>query len=206
MKRTIAAAVFALLTVTAPAHAAIIQWNLDNVAEIGNPSVTFTGFFDYDTVANAGGGASPDFSITMLTGGSPDFTWSPSNSFGVFGGSGEGNAIFNTGTNSPAPLPFLFTGLNLVAEVPDVLVHGTPPYAFGDGSFSPLTLQNNTGGCLAHGSCFYEGPAGQFAVGLQGSLTTAEVSPVPLPAALPLFSSGVIALAGLAWRSRGKGS
>jgi hypothetical protein len=36
---------------------------------------------------------------------------------------------------------------------------------------------------------------------LQGALF---VAPVPLPAALPLFGSGVIALAGVAWRRRGK--
>ena len=35
---------------------------------------------------------------------------------------------------------------------------------------------------------------------LQGKI----VSPVPLPAALPLFGSGVLALAGFAWKKRGK--
>ena len=156
------------------------------MAETANPSVTFTGFFHYDTLANAGGGSSSDFSITMLTGGSPDFTWSPSNSFGGFPGSGGGTPVFETGTNAPLP----FTGVNLAANFPNAF----------DGSVSTIALEGAFGdGC--NGSFFYAGGACSFGtVGLQGSLTTADVSAVPLPAALPLFGSAVLGLAGFGAR------
>jgi hypothetical protein len=76
-----AATVFALLAVSAPAHAATIQWNLANVVEVGNPSVTFTGFFVFDTVANAPNTGhesnATNWNITMLTNGSPTETWQP---------------------------------------------------------------------------------------------------------------------------------
>jgi hypothetical protein len=47
-KLALAAALFALLTAAAPARAAIVQWDLQNVT--GNSGqLTATGFFDYDT-------------------------------------------------------------------------------------------------------------------------------------------------------------
>jgi len=45
-----------------------------------------------------------------------------------------------------------------------------------------------------------EGPEGRIHI----SGTVSPASAVPLPAALPLFGSGVLALAGVAWRRRGK--
>jgi hypothetical protein len=155
-------------------------------------------------VANAHGfGASPDFSITMLTGGSPDFTWSPSNSSSAFGGTAIGGQAFYTSTNAPLPL----MGLTLTT-LPSFSGPPFPDFPIPfDGSVSTLTLEALF---PEGGSAFYGGPGCDtggvacFTVGLQGSLTTAEVSPVPLPDALPLFGSGVIALAGMAWRSRGK--
>jgi hypothetical protein len=35
-------------------------------------------------------------------------------------------------------------------------------------------------------------------------ISASQLSPVPLPAALPLFGSGVMVLAGVAWRRKGK--
>src|SRR5262249_17970151 len=58
MKRTFAAVIFSLLTVTAPAHAAIIPWDFfevgDNPVIIGptvndTATVSVAGYFDYDT-------------------------------------------------------------------------------------------------------------------------------------------------------------
>jgi hypothetical protein len=39
---------------------------------------------------------------------------------------------------------------------------------------------------------------------LSAGIDNASVSAAPLPAALPLFGSGVMMLAGVAWRRRGK--
>jgi hypothetical protein len=202
MKRTFAAAIIALLTVTTPARAAIIQWNLLNVSSTDFPSITFTGFFDYDTVANAAPGpiptlpswkvavgASPDFSITMFNGGSPEFTWSPSNSFGLFSDTPGATPIFQTGTGSP------LDPLTLINLVPGIISF--------NGAVSPIALLGPWCSPGCDGSGFYL-DGGLFSAGLQGSITTAEVSAVPLPPALPLFGWGVLALAGLAWRSRGK--
>jgi hypothetical protein len=53
---------------------------------------------------------------------------------------------------------------------------------------------------------FYRGPQDQYTVNqiLVGKVNSVTVSATPLPSALPLFGSGVVVLAGLAWRSRGK--
>jgi hypothetical protein len=68
MIRTIAAAVFALLTVTAPAHAATIQWDFfgvgDNSVVTGlGPTfakISVAGYFDYDTTTGAVSSLLPD--------------------------------------------------------------------------------------------------------------------------------------------------
>jgi hypothetical protein len=52
MTRTIAAAIFALLALTAPVCAATIQWNLDDVSATQDPEENVSGFFDYNTTTN----------------------------------------------------------------------------------------------------------------------------------------------------------
>ena len=110
------AAVFALLTVPAPARAAIVEWNLDNVGEVANahPSITFQGFFDYDTVNSIiGFHAFPDFSITAFNTGIPFFTWSPLNSSGFFFGFGVGEQpTFQVNSNPPDQLFLALTAIS----------------------------------------------------------------------------------------------
>jgi hypothetical protein len=184
-KKLALAAAVALLTVAAPARAAIIQWNLDGVHVTDNPSMTFTGFLDYDTVANAGtSGSSANYNITEFVGGAPSFTWSLSNSGTAFGNAVFTGPIFEVGSLDS---PQMFLGLT-----------GNLPF---DGSVSTIPLIGSDGTCDT--SYFVEG-ACATGLGLSGSLVEASVSAAPLPAALPLFGSGVIALAGFAWQRRGK--
>jgi hypothetical protein len=185
MKKFCSAAVFALLTVAAPARAAIIEWNLDDVAEIGNPSVTFTGFFDYDTVANAGpSGTSPNFNITELVGATPTLTFSPTNSTSFF----DNLSSFGLG-----PRFGLEGGSAGDAALLELIIANNGTF---DGSvpLTPLFRAQLT-------TAFLTPQIEQ--VQLSGLLTS-NASAVPLPAALPLFGSGVMMLAGFAVRRRGK--
>jgi hypothetical protein len=188
-KKIAHAAAAAFLTVTAPAHAALIQWNLDNVTEQGNPSVTLTGFFDCDTVANVAAGLptgfSPNFSITEL-GGGPSLTWSSLNS----------NSPFDFSSLGPR---FTFVGDGLTDGLGELIID--PNNSF-DGSVPTLPLV--AGSFLLAQDCSGGQCTNRDFLPLAGSLTATDISAVPLPAALPLFGSGVMMLAGFAARRGGK--
>jgi hypothetical protein len=173
-----AAFVFALAAVAPPAHAAIIEWDLTNVAEVSNPSVTFTGFFDYDTSSNPSSGMHVNNgSITMFNSGSPVFTWTSADQFDEFYGkdivAGSGGPGFDSGIALGVSTPF-------------------------DGSVTTLPLI--TGG----GYSFFQftdiTSSTQTTFDLSGSLTEASISAVPLPPTAPMFAVAVLALGAFARR------
>jgi hypothetical protein len=160
----VAAAVFALLNLTAPAQATTIQWDLTNVVVASDPTITLTGYFDYDTVANSAPNTeSPNYNITVyesslplgncLPTGGCAMNFETTNS--VVGGSGEGTPTGN------------------------FLLVGADPF---DGTVSVITLASSS-------EFWFVAPDG---MPFTGSLT--EVSSVPLPAALPLFGCAVLGL------------
>jgi hypothetical protein len=180
MKRTFAVAILASLAVTTTARAATVQWNLDNVVNgyFGGGYETITGFFDYNTVSNS----ITYWNLQAVGGTVSTFT-------GVSGSIGGPAFVENLGP----PLDPSFSG------------------SFGDYSNpTPLALTFGTGNLGGTSNILFVGglyyapfPASFIAVG--GSLDYGgEVSPVQLPATLPLFGTALLALAGLAWRSRGK--
>jgi hypothetical protein len=186
MKRTFAAALFALLTVTAPAHAALITDTIDFTAsdfQSNNPAVSppidplkgsFT--FTYDPTVASPDPTTAGFTLHSLT-----------------------------LANLAYPTAFDYTGSGA-----DLLV----------GSF-----HNNSGGFFPGHNSFFLELAGLhdnnptfFAAfysidGLTGTyfgtntgtvdlVSQTVQNPVPLPPALPLFGSGVMMLAGVAWRKK----
>ena len=191
-RRYCIAFVFALITfagMSSPADAVIVQWDLTDVHVTDNPSITFAGFFDYDTVANAGSaGASPNWNITEFVGGVSSFVSSPSdpNDFGGFAFDSFSGPTFEAGSNPPS-VP-VFMALTLTGNLPF------------DGSVSSIPLIGFNGSCDT--SSFNDGGACSGSVGVSGSLT--EVSAVPLPPALPMFGAALIGLGGFAWRRRSK--
>ena len=182
MKRTIAAVLFALLTPIAAAHAATVQRTLDNVVNgfYGGGFETITGFLDYDTVSK---------SVTawnlQAVGGSVDSVTGVSGPIGgpaAGGNTGGGFSVSFGNLSSPDPLALILDNAT--------------------GSLAGTSNLSVIGALFSNST----GPADSF-IPLNGSLDYAgTVSPVPLPAALPLFGSGVIVLAGIAWTSRAKAS
>jgi hypothetical protein len=175
MTRTFAAAIFALLAVTAPLHAATIQWDLSGVTA---PGVTVTGFFDYDTVPCCSAANFPDYNLT-LTGAGTTFTFTPFNSYLEETGSASLN-VMNNGVT--------------ITNIEDLGLS-----SLGDfGSTTPtLSLSNSI--------FFIKDPRVQAEGTLNGELIKAPVSPVPLPAAFPLFGSALAGLGGFGWlKRRGK--
>jgi hypothetical protein len=167
----------ALLAFTAPARAAIIQWNLENVHAVGNPAVTVTGFFDFDTAPPiplfTGQFSTYEFTVSGL--GGPPFTLTRSNT-GLVG------EIFGDSS--------LRVSSDTVDQQVQLDVGGLSTSIFGGfvGSNAPLISSFS----------YVVGNNEEF--NLQGSI----LDVVPLPAALPLFGSGVMVLAGFAVRRRGK--
>jgi len=174
MTRTIAAAVFALLAFTATTHAATIQWDLSGV--IGEPGVTVTGFFDYNTTTNSFPNYS--FSVTGLCCASAaffnPFTLTSSNSY-ILGASNDGANFYINGA----------TSTNF-----EVITLGTESGSFDGTSGSVLVLSQS--------SVVARNAIGEGQALLQGQLVEAPVSPAPLPPALPLFATGILVLAGVA--------
>lgn len=169
----------AILLDQGSAKAATYQFYLENVSEVGHPSVTFTGFLDYNTLTNTNQtGPSPDFSISELVNGTAVRTWSTlTGSSSLFSGT-PANAMFgfvggSSGGGGSGGLDANASGINFSA--------GPVTLALSSGSFIHLP--------------------GMDKIALQGEVT--DISPVPLPSSLPLFGSSILALAIYAWRRRG---
>jgi hypothetical protein len=177
--RICAAAVFALLALTAPAHAATIQWNLGNVTDGAG---TVIGFFDYNTNTNT----VTNWDIIDIESSPPPLD------------------AFFTPQLSVGPCLFPFCGGGSIDFTTDLLVQvGGEPY-FGDRQLSLDPLDPLDGSVtqvpLGSGSSLSGGPAEFYVPILSGAylVDAEEVSAVPLPPALPMFGSAVIALAGFA--------
>jgi hypothetical protein len=198
MTRTIAAAVFALLTaVTASAKAATLTlWNLDlktNSSICGSPFVcspqeTVTGNFVFynDTSGD-------DILSWNIQATGPD-------TFDFYQSIGQTATTVEAGFPTDAYLFFNFDGSpahNLTLDFGasrDALLTGTSNISIG--AFQPTVIQD-----------FPLGGAG--VIPLSGTLDYGgtTLDNLPLPAALPLFGSGVLALAGFAaYRSRRNGT
>jgi hypothetical protein len=178
MKTKIFAAVFALLASAAPAYAAhvdAISLTFDSDAHFTG-TVTFNG--DYSIVTEAGG---------TLTGPGLAGPYSPTpatlglSSDGLYPGAPSlGGPYYEVMLDGTGPLGFYTDLIVFVYSVKNgspVLFEPDAGVAYWD---SVLGVDRSTSGSLN------------------------SLNPVPLPAALPLFGSAMIALAGLAWRSRGK--
>ena len=117
-KLTTLAAALALLTVTAPAHAATIQWDLSGVTNtpFSNSIATVTGFFDYNTTTQTF--PTYGFSVTsspLVTGGLGDFTLTPSTSY-VSNISGPNNLQIQNNGYSDANAEILTSAMWLSTE------------------------------------------------------------------------------------------
>jgi len=177
-KFSLAAAVLALLAAADPAHAATIEWDLVNVNNTSG--IGLTGFFDYDTVANSGSAEwSPiaNYSITE-TGVEPTpFTFSSSTGSQLFAGLGGSEiSLFQNGPSEPTFLPGDF---GLAAA----------------GLLSSLGTDTIMGGIVLP-------PSNSSEPDIFGSIEGRDVSAAPLPPALPMFGSALLALAGFAAWSR----
>jgi hypothetical protein len=204
MKRIFAAVLFALLIAAAPARAATIT-------DVVNFSVS-----DFSCCAFGGSPPSPTPPYSQLIG---SFTVT----FDQFAST--------TGEAATSPYPIILNSLNVPGSsfsfnyTPPAFVlqtctlHnpcGGGPLLFQDGILTVygtlgtddeliLTIANiNTSPIIA--AAYTEGSLKDTWVnGGMGSVTVSSdpPSPVPLPPTLPLFGSGIVVLAGLAWR-RGK--
>jgi len=162
------------LAVAAPANAATIQWNLNDVTVPNSSGIALTGYFVYDSTAASISEKFPIYSISLASPSNSffgNFTLTQSNSFVQYGGSGA-LSIMNDGATSS-----LYQSISL-------------------GSYGAF---DGTSGALLLLSPYLSGIATNYsginrAAVLQGKLT-ASVSPVPLPATFPLFGSGILALA-----------
>jgi len=173
-KFCIAVAIFALLAVTAPVHATTIQWDLVNVTDTEGDGLSFTGFFDFN-----GNGFSSNYSLTVSGWQPTPVTATPSNS-----------ALNLASSQSSSGFALVPNGGGIVC-CGDTGVSVNGPL---DGSVPALSI-------ISGESYFYTAPG--VWVPLEGSIQEASVSATPLPPALPLFGSALLALAGFAaYRSR----
>jgi hypothetical protein len=184
MNRTFAAAIFALLVLSAPARAATIQWNLSNITPVEAVGVTVTGFFDFDTTAPCClPSEMPSYAFRLTDNGSTIYNFIPSNSvFEDIGGGGSSLefVLENTGAT--------ITNIDTLYFTLDAGL---------DGTLGPAL--NLTGTNFA--TLFSSSKFGLQYFQLQGQLVEAPISAVPLPAALPLFGAALAALGGAAWIS-----
>jgi hypothetical protein len=183
-----AAALFALLTVTAPAKAALITWDVNAVSISGIPGTppantwTVTGSFVFNSALQT----ITDFNISAT--GFPDttpFTLNPS------------DAQASIGTNFPLSPPETGIGFTQNGAPPQnyvgLSVNGLilPQLAEPNPTGIPLIIYSSVG--------FNTGSDTDSSFFLGGSL----VSATPLPDALPMFGAALLAFMGFgAWRSR----
>jgi hypothetical protein len=188
------AAVFALLTVTAPVRAATLELSFDGTVTSGStvgalvsgtaswndPEITLPKVLEGEG-NTFGGPIETSFSLNGFTTG--------------FGETGYDTLTYYYGPNPPLNIGSLTLqtalGVDLSLTTPNIHLGG-------------LTSFSATGAAL-NGSGIAPGALG-FPGGVAFKLTSIEVfspSPVPLPAALPMFGSALLALAGFgAYRSR----
>jgi hypothetical protein len=168
LTRIFAAALFALLVTTAPAHAGAVA--------VEDINLNFGNGYTADGRAR--------FFVPGMAEFGPDFS-SPNPLHLSFNGSsldlpfylhaGLDHFFYSSPTG-----PFLF----------DLVGFGFPPnFVFSDFSLNGVTAVSGNFDCIS--------------ISVVGGSGTCPVS-TPLPAALPLFGSGVMMLAGLAWRSGGR--
>jgi hypothetical protein len=188
MTKKFAAAMFALLTLTAPVRAATITWYLNAAPEFQGlgqfpefNGETITGFLDWNTVTNTptawnfvGKGPTPFGGIT--------FTCDPT----------CGAAIATNPHQQGLNLGNVALGIGTISAL--------------DGPAHLLLLNSNSSLRLSHRSNVFGMPDDvPIEAEIFGTLsdTPPAVPAVPLPPALPLFGSAVLGLAGFAaYRSR----
>jgi hypothetical protein len=244
MKRTFAAVLFSLLTVTAPARAAIID--LPNVTAevitaggdfVGTPTLTSQSITEFDGVG-----------IASVTSGAPSVGVSATGAqaafatenyyFAVIGPTNPSvptfvsGVVFATatetgGASASASITDANNQTNLNEQALDAPIN---PQLYQASHFYrvPLFLASNSpyevsllaaaGGADpaeqrgAHAQAdadpyvqidpsFLAANPG-YSLEFSAGIDNVPISAAPLPAALPLFGSGVIAMAGLAWRKR----
>jgi hypothetical protein len=184
MIRTIAAAVFALLTVTASAHAATIQWDFfgvgNNPVVVGGTypnntyaTVSVAGYFDYDTTTGGLASVAHPFDYQFYYNGSLASICT------------VGCDLFLN--NNTISLGAIASGVfTLTAPQP---LDGSVPIMSGTNGFLYVFAPNGTSatGAFVEGKTIQTPPPQAYA---------------PLPDALPLFGTALLALGGFAWRSR----
>lgn len=183
-KSLLAATLLAAVCVNNPCRAATVTWDV-NVSDLQAPASTLTGFLDYSTTADT----ITNFSLTG-TGELAAYSANPSNAL-VFPST---NVFFSLNSGAAVGLTAGYQGQGWLS-------------AYGLGTTLALAQAD-----ISNPNWIYTGSPVSFArsvtssfVALGGSLTeVASVSPVPLPAAAPLFALGILGLAALGWR-RGKG-
>ncbi len=181
LARIVTAALFALLAVAAPAHAATLTWDVDASSFAPPPhGGTVNGFFVYDSTLQQ----ITNFNITVAGPSFTPFSLNPTNAQVTIGN----NLIFQT------------TNINFTDSA-------LGEHVFFQTDLTDFAAPNQGIVCFQPG--FQPCPRGvsldQFSSAsgpgfLQGALEVAT----PLPASLPLFGSGVMMLAGFAWRDRGR--
>lgn len=200
MIRTIAAAVFALLTVALPADAATLTlWNVDlktntNPSLCGapyfcSPQETVTGYFQFEGNRSSGEIATWDIQASGPI--SFDFSLGSSHASTSDNGTGNGYASFTVGT--PPTQPYW----NLILDTgtsSNAVFSGTNNIPIG--AFHPTYL-------LVSGWPTIFDP-NLTVIPLSGSLDYGgSISETPLPPALPMFGAALLALSGFpAYRSR----
>jgi hypothetical protein len=198
MFKTIAA-VLLLSLFAMPSHAATIEWDLNNVSVIGDPSITLQGYFVFDTVNNANGGTYPspngpsNFNITAYQNGVPLESWQPlpTESASFFGGPlTSAPPVFGFNVDSNDLLPGQFSAAELV-------LLSTSPF---DTPLQHVALVAGDTNPYNESGMFGFSPNAQD---LSGYLD-GHVAATPLPPALPMFAAALAALSYFGWRRQRK--
>jgi hypothetical protein len=173
LSRIFAAAVFTLLTMAGPTHAATVR--LEDYIDLnylpGNPKFAAGGEFTGD--------------IAFLQVGPLGFGLAPPGSW-IGGGSLQRNGF-----------PITSFAASLICAPPIACAEYFVPAGPIDSGEFIITVNSNHFPNLTYAD--FGADSGTVTI-----VSETGFSPVPLPAALPLFGSGVLALAGVACRKRGK--
>jgi hypothetical protein len=217
MKRTFGAALFTLLAITTPASAA--TFDLDFTGTVGLNSVDTEGLFGTPNASLTGDNFSANFyyAIPSATLRYPNafstavdplsYTLTINNqtlnsaAFGPITGFIQGASPANispVGIIADATTPLTTLILSLLS--PNIFPSGQPnlgiPFSY---TRQPDDSQLPQSELAIDGS---NGPSIFPVENINFDVESVSISPVPLPAALPLFGSSVIALAGLAYTKR----
>jgi hypothetical protein len=197
MSRTILAAALALLAVTAPVQAAIVDavfdgtiYNSFGAGGLGAVDIPISGTFQYDTMSYAYSPASTSYMSIFAPTSSNAMSITETSTLGTYAFTYSRNQALatekfqiNFGASQSASLPENYTSIDVIFP-DDVFALGNVPESFS-AILPPYQGSSET---------YVNGGAYDFYV------SEVDASPVPLPPALPLFATGLLGLGAIRCR------